>query len=136
MTITAIFYCLLTNPAVYHRLTREIRLDDTLKGTDWFQLQETLLKLSYLNAVTKETLRLYPPNCLPMERIVASPGMETNGYFIPEGTVVSMANFVTHRDPEVFGKDAHLFRPERWLEASTSALKRMEHNFMAVRVFP
>ena len=84
-------------------------------------------------AVIKETLRLYTSNCPPMERIVPSPGMRANGYDIPEGTVVSVAHCATHRDSEVFGEDADLFRPERWLEAGPSSLKRMEHSFMAVR---
>lgn len=81
----------------------------------------------------KEALRLYTSNCPPMERIVPSPGMAANTYYLPEGTVVSVAHYVTHRNTEAFGDDAGLFRPERWLEAGPSALKRMEHNFMAVR---
>lgn len=68
-----------------------------------------------------------------MERIVPSSGMSANGYYIPEGTIVSVAHYVTHRDTEVFGNDAHSFRPERWLEADPFKLKRMDHNFMAVR---
>ena len=67
-----------------------------------------------------------------MERIVPEPGIESGGYAIPPGTVVSVAHYVTHRDPNVFGRDAEVFRPERWLEASPEALRRMEHNFMAV----
>lgn len=81
----------------------------------------------------KECLRLYTSNCPPLERIVPSPGIEANGYYIPEGTVVSVAHHVTHIDPEVFGEDAGLFRPERWLEGDPPTLKRMENSFMAVR---
>ena len=71
-----------------------------------------------------------------MERIVPSPGIEFNGHFIPHGTVVSVAHYVTHRDPEVYGEDAELFKPERWLESDPQALRKMEHNFMAVSTHP
>lgn len=67
-----------------------------------------------------------------MERVVPNEGLHANGHFIPKGTVVSVAHYVTHRDPRVFGDDAEVFRPERWREADPTALKRMEHNFMAV----
>lgn len=89
--------------------------------------------MKYRNAVIKECLRLHTSNCPPMERVVPSSGMKANGYYIPEGTVVSVAHYVTHRDPEVFGEDACQFRPERWLEADPSRLKRMENSFLAVR---
>ena len=69
-----------------------------------------------------------------MERVVPEPGIESNGYFIPQGTVVSIAHYVTHRDTSVFGEDAEAFRPERWLEADPITLKKMEHSFMAVGV--
>lgn len=75
-------------------------------------------------------------NSTVFESKTTHPGMKANGYDIPEGTVVSVAHYATHRDTEVFGEDADLFRPERWLEAGPSSLKRMEHSFMAVRTLP
>ena len=85
-------------------------------------------------AVIKESLRLHTSNCPPMERIVPSPGLAASDYYIPEGTIVSTPYYVAHRDTKVFGEDAHLFRPERWLEAGESTLQRMDQSFLAVRV--
>ncbi|KAL9619347.1 MAG: hypothetical protein Q9160_006027 [Pyrenula sp. 1 TL-2023] len=116
---------------VYRRLVRDVRSDNVNVGTHPNEPQERLLKLPFLTAVIKESLRLYTSNCPPMERIVPSPGIEASGYRIPEGTVVSVAHYVAHRDKDVYGEDADLFRPERWLEADASTLKRMDHSFMA-----
>lgn len=67
-----------------------------------------------------------------MERLVPASGLQANGHFIPEGTVVSIAPLVVHQDTEVFGNDADIYRPQRWLEGTPSALQRMDHNFMGV----
>jgi cytochrome P450 len=82
-------------------------------------------------AVIKESLRLYTPNTMPMER-VAPYGFFVDGHLIPAKTVVSIHPYMTHRDPQVYGEDATLFRPERWLEADNSSAKLMERNFLVV----
>ncbi|KAH9909917.1 cytochrome P450 [Xylariomycetidae sp. FL2044] len=70
-------------------------------------------RLPYLDALIKETLRLHAP--LPASE-PRSLGTDTtvDGYAIPAGTVVSMAPYTLHRNPEVFA-DPLRFRPERWL---------------------
>ena len=76
----------------------------TLEATD---------KLPYLDAVLKETLRLYAPlpalepRSLPVDCTI-------DGFLIPAGTVVGMSPYTLHRNPEVF-PDPHKFIPERWL---------------------
>ncbi|PMD19975.1 putative cytochrome P450 [Hyaloscypha hepaticicola] len=70
-------------------------------------------KLEYLDAVLKETLRLYAPlpasepRCLPTDCVI-------DGVRVPAGTVVSMSPYTLHRNPDVF-LDPLLFNPERWL---------------------
>jgi cytochrome P450 len=70
-------------------------------------------KLQYLDAVIKETLRLYAPlpasepRSLPVDTII-------DGSKVPAGTVVSMSPYTLHRNVEVFLKP-HVFNPERWL---------------------
>ncbi|KAK5126595.1 hypothetical protein LTR85_009529 [Meristemomyces frigidus] len=70
-------------------------------------------KLPYLDAVIKETLRLYAP--LPASEPRSYPYGETviDGYTIPAGTVVSMSPYSLHRNAEVF-PDPLTFDPERW----------------------
>ena len=61
-----------------------------------------LEELPILNAVIKETLRLYgaAPGALP--RIVPSGGSRLGGYLIPGGTTVSTQAWSLHRDPGTF----------------------------------
>jgi hypothetical protein len=70
-------------------------------------------KLPYLDAVIKETLRLYSP--LPASEPRSLPTDTTiDGYKIPAGTVVSMSPYTLHRNAGVFPEPLQ-FKPERWL---------------------
>jgi cytochrome P450 len=69
--------------------------------------------LEYLDAVLKETLRLYAP--LPASEPRSLPTYSViDGFQIPAGTVVSMSPYTLHRNPDVF-PDPLVFNPERWL---------------------
>lgn len=87
------------------------------------QLHEELLQnpnapldsLPYLDAVIKEGLRCFPPIPMSFPRYVPEGGRTINGYFLPQGTIVSCQPFSLHRlDEHVFPK-ADQFMPERWL---------------------
>jgi cytochrome P450 len=41
-----------------------------------------------------------------------------------------MNSWVTHYDPDVYGPDTIVFRPERWIDSSSEQLKRMERSWM------
>ncbi|KAJ9133378.1 putative Benzoate 4-monooxygenase cytochrome P450 [Pleurostoma richardsiae] len=70
-------------------------------------------RLPYLDAIIKETLRLYAP--LPASEPRSLPVDTTiDGYLVPAGTVVSMSPYTLHRNPEVFPEPLK-FKPERWL---------------------
>ncbi|KAH3912080.1 hypothetical protein HBH56_121360 [Parastagonospora nodorum] len=71
-------------------------------------------RLPYLDAVIKETLRLYAP--LPASEPRSSP-VDTviDGYRIPRGTVCSAAPYSLHRNAEVFPEPLR-WDPERWLK--------------------
>ena len=75
--------------------------------------------LPYLDAVVKETLRLYAP--LPASE-PRQPPQDTviDGYTIPAGTVVSMAPYSLHRNPDVFPEPLR-WDPDRWLPENTNA---------------
>jgi len=71
-------------------------------------------RLPYLNAVIKETLRLYAP--LPASEPRSSPvDTAIDGYKIPRGTVCSAAPYSLHRNAEVFAEPLR-WDPERWLK--------------------
>ncbi|KAK5113234.1 hypothetical protein LTR62_003570 [Meristemomyces frigidus] len=96
---------------VQHRLTAEIRSVAPLPKNGG--LVEASDKFVYLDAVIKETLRLYAPLPASEPRILNSDSIVA-GYAIPRRTVVAMAPYTLHRNPEIF-PDPLKFDPERWL---------------------
>jgi cytochrome P450 len=72
-----------------------------------------LTQLPYLNAVLRESLRMYSP--LPaFEPRVCSVDTVIDGYTIPAGTVVGMSPYCLHRDENVYPEPLK-FAPERWV---------------------
>ncbi|QDS74667.1 hypothetical protein FKW77_009433 [Venturia effusa] len=69
-------------------------------------------KLPFLDAVIKETLRLYAP--LPASEPRSFPtAVSIDGYLIPARTVISMSPFSLHRNADVFHEPL-VFDPDRW----------------------
>lgn len=77
----------------------------------------TLDSLPILDAIIRETLRLYPPLPFAMRK-VANPtaaGVTLQGCFLPNQTIVRVALLALHTDEKVWGPDAWEFNPDRWL---------------------
>lgn len=81
--------------------------------------------MPYLQAVIKEGLRIFPPVAGLMAKEVPQGGDTYKGVFLPEGTRLSYCAWGVARWPEVWGDDAHEFRPERWTEAPAEKLREM-----------
>jgi cytochrome P450 len=71
-----------------------------------------LPNLPYLDAVVKESLRLYPPAFI-MARTNLEP-VKIGGYEIPAGMALLFSQWVMHRDAR-FYEQPERFWPERWL---------------------
>jgi len=69
--------------------------------------------LPYVQAVFRETLRLYPP-VWALARI-ATRDVDLGGLAVPEGGTVIMSQWVVQRSPAVFTA-ASEFRPQRWID--------------------
>jgi cytochrome P450 len=120
--IRATMLHLLTNPPVLTRLLAEIKTADI---SDPIQDSEAR-KIPYLQAVIKEGLRCHPPVTGLQSKFVPKGGDTLNGYYVPEGTRVGSCIWGVFLDEKVWGADARLFRPERFLEGTAEEIKRKE----------
>ncbi|RAO70267.1 uncharacterized protein BHQ10_006279 [Talaromyces amestolkiae] len=102
------------NRKYQEKLIQEVdKIAETDCNADGNPTAEVADKLPYLDAIIKETLRLYAP--LPAsEPRTSLVDTKIDGYIIPAGTVVSMSPYTLHRNPEVFPEPLK-FNPERWL---------------------
>ncbi|KAF4878426.1 Cytochrome P450 monooxygenase lolP1 [Colletotrichum siamense] len=116
---------LINNPVAYRRLQREIDGAIAAGSISSPITNSEALKLPYLQAVIREGLRFYPPVTGLGFKQVPEGGDVLNGYYVPAGTQVGQNFFGVGRSQWVWGPDADVFRPERWLSASAEELKQM-----------
>ncbi|KAF5559213.1 benzoate 4-monooxygenase cytochrome P450 [Fusarium mexicanum] len=123
ITLTYIIWMLIKHPDVDHRLRLELSsLGKSYSNSD-------LANLPYLDAVIRETLRIYPPAPSPMPRVVPKSGFELEGVSYPPDTVISAQPYTIHRYEGVF-EDPVEFRPERWLNVPPEKKDRMYRAFV------
>lgn len=127
-TATAIsmtMLCLITTPAAYMALRREIDNAADLGKLSSPISDSEAKRLPYLQAVIREGLRMYPPTTGLGSKQVPKGGDIVNGCPLPEGTQIGTNYFGLMRSKDLWGYDANVFRPERWLEASEEKYKFM-----------
>jgi len=88
---------------------------------------DTLVSLPYLDAICRETLRLYPPVTQLMRTVrqditlpLSSPikgtnGQELNELHVPKDTEIIVSILASNRNPALWGLDSEEWKPERWL---------------------
>ena len=74
-------------------------------------------KMSYLNAVCREVLRLFPPVAVTIR--IAVKDTFICGQPIPQNTVVMLPPWAVNGSTELWGSDAADFRPERWQRSAS-----------------
>ena len=111
------FYLLSQHPEKYARLRAEVA--ETLGGR--VPTVADLPRLTYLDAVISESMRIYPP-AWTVNRD-ASAAFDLGGYHFPKGTRALISQYVIHHLPEVWG-DPENFRPERWTPEFRQQLPR------------
>ncbi|KAJ8715553.1 hypothetical protein PYW07_010035 [Mythimna separata] len=116
-TTRAMTVCLIligTYPKVQARILEE--LQEVFDDSDRDLTRHDLPKLVYLEAVLKETLRLYPS--VPRVGRYSESTVQLKHYTLPAGTTFILSLYAMNRHP-VWGADANEFKPERWLNPDT-----------------
>ena len=122
-TMQSFCWNVLNDRKVYDRLIQEIMSADL---SEMVAFDEAQKNLPYFQACLKEAMRLQPAVGLNITRKVPAGGAEIDGVKIPGGTEVSVNGWVLHRDESVWGKDADVYRPERWLDVGKERLREMD----------
>ncbi|KAF8040372.1 hypothetical protein BT93_B2566 [Corymbia citriodora subsp. variegata] len=78
-----------------------------------------IAKLKTMGMIMNEALRLYPP-VIGFSREVDQQ-QSLGKLVLPPNIQVFVANLKLHHDPEIWGEDVHLFRPERFSEGVPKA---------------
>lgn len=116
---------LMINPAAYRRLQTEIDVSLS-RGTISSPIKDIEARqLPYLQAVIKEGLRIRSPAGGAFFKMVPPGGDVINGFFVPGGTQIGVSHLSFLHSKQIFGEDAQVFRPERWLEAEPERLYKM-----------
>ncbi|KAK1996445.1 cytochrome P450 [Colletotrichum falcatum] len=121
--IRATILHVITNPRVAAALRAEI---DSAGLSEPVVSDAEARAMPYLQAVVKEGLRIFPPVVGQMAKEVPAGGDAFGGVRLPGGTRIGYCAWGVFRRPDIWGPDARLFRPERWLDADTDALRLMD----------
>jgi cytochrome P450 len=108
------WYLLSQHPAVESKLHAE--LATVLGGKP--PTVDQLAELPYTSMVLQEALRLYPPAWILSRKALADD--ELGGFFIPQGSMVIISPYATHRHP-AYWEDPEVFDPERFTPERVAA---------------
>jgi averantin hydroxylase len=129
--LSGVTYQLLSHPEVLKRAVQEIRT--SFNSVDEIDLFSTA-RLKYMLAVLDETMRVYPPVPTQPTRS-APPGGETiDGKYLPEKTVVYVAQYAMNRLEANFAKPLE-FHPERFLNRADPDSEFANDNFAVFQPF-
>ncbi|KAF8147490.1 cytochrome P450 [Crassisporium funariophilum] len=116
--LTYAFYMLAENPKIADRLRQEIF---AIVGPSKRPTYDDMRGMKYLRAFINEVLRLYPPvpfnsrmSCKAAIWTSKTPGSKP--YYVPANTRVFYSVFIMHRRTDLWGPDALVFDPDRFLD--------------------
>ena len=132
--LSRILHLLAQHPDVQAKVRAEIM---EAQGSDRTDISyEDLVKLPYLDAVVRETLRLYAPVTITVRRaardmvlpfsapIHGQDGTAMSEVCVPAGTFVIINCQGSNCNREWWGEDVYEWRPERWMEPLPPALEK------------
>ncbi|KAF9002258.1 cytochrome P450 [Cyathus striatus] len=130
--LSRILHLLSVHPEVQDKLRKEVSQAFAKHGDLGY---DELESLSYLDAICRETLRLYPPVSLVFRTAnrdimlpLSSPLKGVNGkdipeVYVPKGTNVYVSILAANRNREIWGEDVMEWNPERWLNPLPESVK-------------
>ncbi|WVZ67830.1 hypothetical protein U9M48_016859 [Paspalum notatum var. saurae] len=135
------FYMACKHPRVQERVYREVgeatRAGDDASVDEFARslTDEALGKMHYLHAALTETLRLYP--ALPLNnKECFSDDVLPDGFSVGKGDVVFYVPYAMGRMEYLWGTDAEVFRPERWLDDDGEFQQESPFKFTAFQAGP
>ncbi|KAF7031330.1 hypothetical protein CFC21_042674 [Triticum aestivum] len=132
-------YMMCKHPEVQEKISEEAAVaGQATSSIDDFSRSlndEALNKMHYLHAALTETLRLYPS--LPLDnKECFSDDVLPNGFSVGKGDIVFYAPYAMGRMERLWGDDAIVFRPERWLDERGVFLPESPFKFTAFQAGP
>jgi cytochrome P450 len=119
-TLTWVFHALSKNPDVEARLHEE--LHDVLGGRA--PTYADLPKLTYTEMLVKETMRMFPAN--PIIGRQAKEDDVIGGYHIPAGSIITLSQYLAHRNPSVW-ENPEVFEPQRFAPEHADSIPRFAY---------
>ncbi|XP_011070908.1 cytochrome P450 CYP749A22 [Sesamum indicum] len=132
-TTNLLGWCVLllaTNTEWQDRAREEVNRTFGRKSPD----SDGIARLKIINMVINECLRLYPP-VLTVTRKVAKEA-KIGELRIPPKINIYISILALHHNPEIWGKDVHLFRPERFAEGVAKATNNNTAAFLPFGLGP
>ncbi|RDB17159.1 Taurochenodeoxycholic 6 alpha-hydroxylase [Hypsizygus marmoreus] len=130
--LSASFHMLAKNQYAQNRLREEL----TIASPDRSNISyDELSNLPFLDAVCRETLRLFPPvstvyrktatnAILPLSTpIIGADGTSLSEVAIPADTSFIVSVLSSNRNPSIWGPDSYEWKPQRWLAPLPETVK-------------
>ncbi|KAH6699707.1 putative cytochrome P450 [Leptodontidium sp. 2 PMI_412] len=133
-TLTLLLWHLLHNPDILANVVQEV--DETLgplpRGKIAYPVKGLDARLTYLSACIRENFRINPVFSMNLWRRVHSvDGVQIGDHMVPHGTNVCISNYVTHHNPEIWGEDHAVYKPDRFMNTDSSNQDRYLLHFSA-----
>ncbi|KAI5843515.1 cytochrome P450 [Morchella snyderi] len=128
-TLRGILLNLLRTPDCYQTLISEIDAYTATHPPFSVISYDDAAALPYLTACIKESMRFSPatPSILP--RHPNKGGLTlSDGRYIPESAKMSVNSHVCQRDPKLYGEDADVYNPQRWLGGGNKVREMERHD--------
>lgn len=109
--MAATLFYLVRNLPCLARVTEEVR--GAFESVEDIHQSPRLAGCLYLRSCVDEAMRLSPSVAGTLPREVQAGGIQIDGHYIPEGTVVGTPQYAIHHNPEYFPQP-FAYVPERW----------------------